>query len=438
MKSRIAVIVLAVAIPLAVIGFVVVNRGGSGHRPARIPVVSGRSATTIAGETGDAALAPYGQVVYHAGPGLPTLDGRLHAYRVVPTGTDAVVRALADGLGIHGDPTTDDSGSIVITDGDAELSVTPNGSWGFTRQSAGGSVSGSASGTCAPDADCVVPDTTIPVDIPPFQPPTTAGTRVDRPTSDAARAIALAVMQRVGIDEHDATVTVDDGVTQWIVRADPTVDGIATEGFTTSVTVGAGGVVEYGNGYLGRAEAADEYPLIGTAAAIDHLNNGGGSFGAQPAWAHDLPLAASSASGGSGSAAPGNIASAEPSPPVTGTAVPPGTGTGEPPATDTVPPVTDTLPPPSRQDITLTGADRVLLFVTSYDGTENWLVPGYRFRTEQGDGPLALAIDDSFLTPPGSVKSVIPPEPPAPAAPNEPAVTPASASAPAPASDGGR
>ena len=425
MKSRIAVIVLAVAIPLAVVGFVVVNRGGSGHRPARLPVVSGRTGTTLVGETGDAALAPYGRIVYHAGPGLAPLDGRMHAYRVVPSDANAALRSLADALGLHGEPTTDDSGSTVITDGDAELSATPNGSWGYTRQSAVGSVSSGASGACAPDADCVPPATTIPVDIPPFPPPTAPERPADLPTSDAARAIALGIMQRVGLDDHNSTVAVDDAVTQWIVRADPIVDGITTEGFTTSLTVGAGGVIEYGNGYLGRAEAADEYPLIGTAAAIERLNNGEGSVGPRPAWANDLPLEASSASAGSGSAGPGSVASAEPAPP----------------ASDTVPPVTDTLPPPEPQDITLTAADRILLFVTSYDGSENWLVPGYRFRTNDGEGPSVLAIDDAFLTPPDAVKSAVSPQT-APAGVPQPATAPAGvsepATGPASASDGGR
>jgi hypothetical protein len=63
------------------------------------------------------------------------------------------------------------------------------------------------------------------------------------------------------------------------------------------------------------------------------------------------------------------------------------------------PPV-DTIAPPPPQQITLTGAERVLLLAQSFTGEESWLVPAYRFATSDGVGPTVLAIDDSFLLPP--------------------------------------
>ena len=65
-----------------------------------------------------------------------------------------------------------------------------------------------------------------------------------------------------------------------------------------------------------------------------------------------------------------------------------------------MPPVTDTTPPPPPQEITITGAERILIFASTYDGSESWLVPAYRFTTGDGVGPSVLAIDDSFLAPP--------------------------------------
>ena len=93
---------------------------------------------------------------------------------------------------------------------------------------------------------------------------------------------ALELAATRGHRHDDATVSVDDYVTQWSVRVDPIVDGVPTEGFTTTVTIGENGVVEYANGTLGRPQAADEYPLIGTSAAIDHLNKGEGFVGPRP------------------------------------------------------------------------------------------------------------------------------------------------------------
>jgi len=53
--------------------------------------------------------------------------------------------------------------------------------------------------------------------------------------------------------------------------------------------------------------------------------------------------------------------------------------------------------------VTITGVQRVLLFAASYTGDEGFLVPAYRFNTDQGFGPTVLAIDESFLTPPDEI-----------------------------------
>jgi hypothetical protein len=166
---------------------------------------------------------------------------------------------------------------------------------------------------------------------------------------------------------------------------------------------------------LGRPEAADEYPLIGTTAAIEKLNNGEIYFGGgpRPLIAEDTAVATDarrtttsarenpSSGAGSPGAEPGSVGPTDPAPPL-----PPCDDTGAPTTSPCsspleIPPVTDTLPSrPPTQEITLTGAERILIFAPSYDGRESWLVPAYRFTTGDGVGPSVLAIDDSFLAPP--------------------------------------
>ena len=399
MRSRVLAIIVAVVVPLAALGVVIAQRGDSSHSPARLPILaagdgSGENAA-LGVARADAALYPYGVIVYKAGANLPALDGSGRAYKV--TGIDAdAARRLADAFGFN--DITPDADST-FTKGDAQLTLSPSGFWGYTRQSSGGDVSSSGVAVaCAPDTDCPAPPTTIP------QHP------ADLPSQDEATAIAIALVQRAGIDTENATISVDDFVTQWSVRIEPVVDGLPTEGMTTSVTIGEGGVVEYANGIFGHPQAADEYPLIGTSAAIDRLNKGEGFAGPRPLMgaAEDATAAASGEPGPITGSEPGSVGSGEPGSVAPGEPVPPPScettiPSDVPCAPEPVPPVTGTIPPPPPQEITITGAEQILLYASSYTGEESWLVPGYRFTTDQGVGPSVLAIDDSFLTPPDEV-----------------------------------
>jgi hypothetical protein len=355
MRSRVLAIVIAVVVPLAALGVVISRGGSSTHKPARLPILAagatrGNAAMGLA--QADAMLYPYGGIVYKAGPDLPTLNGSARAYKIL---ADTDVGRLKDALGIRvGKP--DANGTFA--DGDRQLNIAANGSWGYSAQSSGVVSSGTAV-ACPANADCPAPVTTVP------QHP------ADLPSQDEAGRIALQLLEQVGIDTRNVKVTVDDYLNVWSVRVDPVVDGVPTEGFATTTAVGPHGVIEYANGTLGRPVAADEYPLIGTSGAIERLNNGEGFIGPRPMMAE--PAIASDA--GSGAMSGG--------------------------APDRMPPVTDTIPtPPPPQEITLVGAEHILMFAPSYDGRESWLVPGYRFTTSEGVGPSVLAIDDSFLAPP--------------------------------------
>lgn len=414
MNRRVVAVVVAVLVPLAVLGVVIVRRPGGAHQPARLPIVAtGRSAAPGATGAADQALAPYGVIVYKADPNLPVLDGSARAYRVATNDTAGEARRIAGALELHGDPAPDGNGGFALTDGDAQLTVSPT-SWGYNRTSSGSAVASSGVAVACPaDATECPPDSIAP---PPTAPPRPA----DLPSQDDAKSTALALLDRVGVDTKHAAVNVDDGITQWSIGVEPVVDGVATEGFSSSVVVGEKGVIEFAGGMLGAVVPADEYPLIGTKAAIERLNAGEGYIGPQPLWAEGQPAAgvasdanrAGPASGAPGSAppasgaepggAPGSIASGEPT-------EPPAAPIPEPSSAPdgSEPPVTDTLPPPPEQDVTLTGAERILLFATSADGNEGWLVPAYRFSTADGSGPSVIAIDDRFLTPADAVKPAV-------------------------------
>src|SRR5581483_11575376 len=103
------------------------------------------------------------------------------------------------------------------------------------------SISAGVAVACAPGVPCPPP------------PPTTRPPGF--PTEDAARATALDALRAAGFP----------------------VDGAA-------VTAGAGGVV-YGSARVATPERRDTYPLIGTSAAIERLNNGEGLIGPQPLFA---------------------------------------------------------------------------------------------------------------------------------------------------------
>src|SRR4051812_1786910 len=281
MKSRAAAVVAAVVVPLAILGIVVVRSGGK-HTPARLPIAA--SAGGGAADTAAAELFPVGGITYVAAPGLPSLDGDARAYTLAGNQDRDQVRALADALGLHGDVTTEPEGGFTVVDGDAQLTVYPyaGGGWSFVRQSGGGVSSSGTVVACPAGADCPVPDTTIP-----SRPP-------NLPSSEDARQLVLDLLGRAGINTSSMAVTVDDLTTQIAVQVDPIVDGITTQGFGTAVTVGDGGAIEYASGTLGHPDAADEYPLVGTAKAIDLLNQGRGFVGPVPlagaARAADVPL----------------------------------------------------------------------------------------------------------------------------------------------------
>src|SRR4051812_15179993 len=102
MQRRFVAIVAGVVV-LLVAGALVIARDDTRHGPPRLPV----ALSGVGSQSADAALAPYGEVVYHLDAGVPSLDGSARAYRVNADDLKMVAPRLAGALGLHGDPSMD-------------------------------------------------------------------------------------------------------------------------------------------------------------------------------------------------------------------------------------------------------------------------------------------------------------------------------------------
>src|SRR4051794_31462870 len=316
MERRFVAIVAGVVV-LLVVGALVIARDDTRHGPPRLPIALSGSGSGSA----DAALAPYGETVYHLDAGVPSLDGSARAYRVSADDPKMVAPRLAAAVGLHGDPSTDGE-TLTLTDGATQLTVSSH-DWSYARDSNG---TVSSSPTSEP----------VPTDL--------------VPTEDEAKTAALGLLRRAGFDMTGAAVTTDLGADQRFVRIDPVVDGFGTEGTGATVIVGANGVIDAASGTLGTVVAADEYPVAGTKVAVDRLNAGQGLVGPQPLAAQDTPATE-----------PALAPAASDEPPATDDAVnegeasavspsPPGSGQGP----DSEPPSNQTNPPPTPPGAALT------------------------------------------------------------------------------------
>lgn len=407
MRRR-AIVLIAALLPLAVItALVVAGRGATPRTPAKLPVAAGGASTAAyraAMQMGapDAALYPIQRVTYEAAPGLAELGGTASAYKVTSDVTIEQVRSLAFVLGVTGEVIESAPGSFSVGTDERQLVVQrqAGGFWYLGGNMAVSSVA--ASGTaCGPTADCVAPPSTLP--------PRPA----KLPTAEQARSKALDLLEASGMDLRAASVKVEDVMTAWQIRVEPVIDGMPTEGFGATVTVTDQGVVA-ASGYIGRAVKADEYPLLGTRAAIEVLNREGPSgSGIGP-----LPMPAIA-----GGVAPPTRESAqvvapaaagEPPPAGTSSDAAPAGASAEPAGTPassrsfiTPAPVagSDPLPGPpttlASRTVTIVSAAHTLLLVPGYDGASAFLVPAYRLTaSDQGGDTMVFAIDRSWFAPP--------------------------------------
>jgi hypothetical protein len=89
-------------------------------------------------------------------------------------------------------------------------------------------------------------------------------------TPQAARSAARPVLEAVGLDP--AVATVQAGQAQGFVTANPTVNGLPTQGLATMVTV-FGTQVAAAGGWLGGSREGATYPVISAAAAWKQLRH---------------------------------------------------------------------------------------------------------------------------------------------------------------------
>jgi hypothetical protein len=282
-----------------------------------------------------------------------------------------------------------------------------------------------------------VPSTTVPPDL---------------PSQDEARRIALDVLDASGADTRGAHVTTEDLGGLWSVTVEPVVDGVPAPGLDLYVTIGAEGRIDSASGHLGTPAELGDYPLIDTKDAITRLNAGWGFGGS----ASDV--AVSAAAEAAPPKAAGNDPAATSGPTVTGADAAvssgpgvgddePGPGTGPPtvarsddpavssgpaaaggnggstPAAPAAPAGSDDPPGAVTSgpgvgssggaakvgEVAVTGAERVLVLVPSWDQSGSYLVPGYRFTADDGSAPTVPAVEDDVLKPPPAPSTSGPP-----------------------------
>lgn len=341
---------------------------------------------------------------------LPSLAKEAKVY-TVKGGDTAAIAKVAQALGLTGpvtkSPSTPDGfDQWEVVSGTSHLTV--NGSAGFAwylydDSNASSSVSSGCSGKPIVSPPMIttdqsptttvgtVVDTTMPgcVIVPPTPP-------ADRPTSDEAKRIALAVASNLGLDVTNAAVRVDDSYTMWAVSIDPQLGGLPTQGYGLYLGIGSKGKLVYGSGFMGSVSVLDSYPLVTPAEGLTRLSDqnylmgGGGPYPMMLNAIAANPLAGMSSGSGeastpSASAVPGDSGSVTT---VVDTSIVSTT-------LATVPGPSTTLAP---WVVHISGA-RLVLVPRWISQTEMLLVPAYEYTATEGFGTwMAIAVSADFLT----------------------------------------
>nr|WP_240449569.1 hypothetical protein [Streptomyces harenosi] len=227
--------------------------GGRGTPPPL--ALDGRGAAPDGGLPGVAPGEPdpHG-VVHRAGGALPEGPGAAAVHRAQGEVTREEVTRLAKALGIGGTPVPDGGFWTVGTAGDGtgprlRVEREAPGNWTFQRY-------GPGADDCAGTAVCAKD----PAD------------RAGGPVSEAAAKRAAApVLAAAGQPEAalDARQVLGG---RRVVNAEPEVGGLPTYGWTTGVTVGAGGEVTGGSGRLKAPVKGDVYPVLTAERTLALLN----------------------------------------------------------------------------------------------------------------------------------------------------------------------
>ncbi|MFC9908563.1 hypothetical protein [Streptomyces sp. NPDC059862] len=192
-------------------------------------------------------------VTYRASGALPDGPGSAPVYRATGEVTKAEVTRLAKALGLDGTPVSEGQAwRIGGQDGQGpslQVNRQAPGTWTFSRYVPGTDNCESTT-VCAKDPGAPAAD----------------------PVSEAtARKAAAPVLKAVGQDAAEVDAGQVMGA-QRVVNAEPEIGGLATYGWPTGITVGAGGEVVAGSGQLKAPVKGDTYPVLGAAETLKLMN----------------------------------------------------------------------------------------------------------------------------------------------------------------------
>jgi hypothetical protein len=394
-----------------VIGLLAVACGSSAGRAlAPIPPL----ATSRGGGAAMPAIAfpAPGTIIYRVGGTLPALATRATVYRAGATTTSARVARLAEALGLTGSVREDASGWSVAG-ADRSLQVQRAGGLPWTLSSSGG---GSVSSGCAVASPGSTSSSGISPPTPPAGPPPTCPATTTVPGLPAqvdAERRARDVLARAGFDLTGATASSTGGTDSWYVSFTPTIAGLPVLGGQWSVTVGANGSVLSASGRLADPVDVGDYPLVGVAAGVRRLEEGGKWI----VYSGPVPMLGGPLGGSAAlttTAVPPGTASA----PSSSAGSTPGGGPAGPPTTspcqtgEPCPPVSTTTPVSVAPAlVTITGVHLAMAWAWPLDPSSHdaWLVPVYVFQlTGEAAYPLfgnevpVLAVANQYVAAPPS------------------------------------
>lgn len=178
---------------------------------------------------------------------------------------------IADALQLSGTPERVDGG-WALRHGSNRLVVRDDGSWSYGMDCAPDTpVSdedvnvgcASTSGVAVDSADSTgSTDGTEPIPVPSYPP---------GPSEADARAAAGQVFDRLGMT--DPAIVVYDGDPMSTVQASPSVGGLASTGWMTTVQIDGSGDVVTADGWLATPDRGADYPVISAQAAFDLLQS---------------------------------------------------------------------------------------------------------------------------------------------------------------------
>jgi hypothetical protein len=217
------------------------------------------------GDGGGSRPGWYGMIEYRLGATLARLAATAPAYDLVAGSATGERVRIAAALG--------------LAESDRHLFVGSGaGSWSYDATCAaptGVDISGASGPDSAVAFSCASAATSVPAGgtaCPGASPaactppkPATPVRPADLPSQQAATDRARTLFHALGVDVSADGLHVTDGITQWLVSADPIVGGLATSGAGLSATIGPKTAILAAQGFVGTARKLGDYPLVDAA-----------------------------------------------------------------------------------------------------------------------------------------------------------------------------